>query len=538
MLSISRGVLAAALWAGLMAGNGAFAAPRVDHDADDARCTALRGLALPAARLGLPTRGVQVVSAEPVRTAPAHCKVAGAIRPIDTQAPDIRFELALPVAWNGKALMIGGGGFNGVIPDVSGDIMRQPAPDVASPLSRGYATFGSDSGHQQTPGGGQDGAFLANDEALANYGGDALKKTRDAAAALIERRYGAPPRRTYFAGASNGGREAFRVIQRWPQDFDGAIVAYPMWDFTGTAMQFGAVARRVVAPGATTPPATRQWLFDAIMGRCDPLDGLADGLISNVAACRVPLETFACATPGQRAEPCLTGPQMAWLRAYDAPAALPYLGRGAGYPGHPVLQGMRIGAEDAGDDPALYARRRMGFAHWYGEYLRHAIVRDPSFDALAVDPVDPGPLAPRIRAVAALLDAGETDLSAFARRGGKLILWHGLADPKVSHRATEAYHAGLTARMGGDRVRRFARFYLVPGFGHGDGDFIPVWDPLTALEAWSERGRAPDTPVARDRAAGHAGRARPLCEIGTWPRYVGGDARSATSFRCTPDAGP
>ena len=53
--------------------------------------------------------------------------------------------------------------------------------------------------------------------------GDALKKTRDAAVYLITQRYGRTPARSYFAGGSNGGREAFAVIQRWPQDFDGAI---------------------------------------------------------------------------------------------------------------------------------------------------------------------------------------------------------------------------------------------------------------------------------------------------------------------------
>lgn len=133
-------------------------------------------------------------------------------------------RLVLPEQWNRKAMMFGGGGYNGTVPNVAGNVPAGPL-DQPTPLGRGYAVFGSDSGHVADP--ASPGSFAWNDEALANYAHDALKKTRDAAVYLIEQRYGATPERSYFAGGSTGGREALAVVQQWPTDFHGAIVLYP-----------------------------------------------------------------------------------------------------------------------------------------------------------------------------------------------------------------------------------------------------------------------------------------------------------------------
>lgn len=133
-----------------------------------------------------------------------------------------------------------------------------------------------------------------------------------------------------------------------------------------------------------------------------------------------------------------------------------------------------------------------------------------------------------------LLDADSVDLSRFKDRGGKLILYHGLADPIVSHRSTEAYWERLRAAMGPDDVRAFARFYVIPGYGHGPaglGAFDPAWDALGVLETWAEEGVSPGPQTIAD--VGPKARSRPLCEQGSWPRYVGkGDPALASSFEC------
>ena len=172
--------------------------------------------------------------------------------------------------------MFGGGGYNGTIATGMANVPAGPT-DKPSPLGRGYATFGSDSGHQAGPAGSRDGSFGVNDEALRNFGGEALKKTRDVAVAVIAARYGANPQRTYFAGGSTGGREALIAVGNWPQDFDGAIVLYPAWNATALNLHLGRVTQALAQPNAYPSRAQRKVLFDAAMQACDGLDNVVDG---------------------------------------------------------------------------------------------------------------------------------------------------------------------------------------------------------------------------------------------------------------------
>lgn len=133
-----------------MIGNPAWAATA------DESCKRLASVPVPASAIMLPTSGAVVMSAALTPATGAdtalvaeHCKVKAAIKPVDPSAPDILFELDLPTEWNGKTLMFGGGGFDGIIPNVSGNHTVGPV-NRPVPLSLGYATFGSDSGHQGT----------------------------------------------------------------------------------------------------------------------------------------------------------------------------------------------------------------------------------------------------------------------------------------------------------------------------------------------------------------------------------------------------
>ncbi|MBT9471953.1 MAG: tannase/feruloyl esterase family alpha/beta hydrolase [Phenylobacterium sp.] len=508
----------------------------------------MQGQTVAAGQIGLPTAGARVTSARMIEphaarglATPAYCQVRGAIDPVDRSAPEIRFALDLPIAWNHKALMMGGGGFDGVIPDTSGPMLAEPFDHVVPPLLRGYAVFASDSGHQAVAGAAPipavDAAFALNDEALANFGGAALKKTRDVATYLIRRNYGRAPERTYFAGGSNGGREGLLVAQRWPDDFDGVVVAFPFWNAGTTALTFGAVMNGFAAPGAYLPPAGQALLFNAVMARCDDLDGLKDGLISNVEACDFDPSVLKCAGPAK--DTCLTDPQIKALRRYDAKISYPYRtkGRETSYPGFPVFAGadMRGDQQMASTPPVHPALATMPtIAHFWDQFARFAIARDPGFNPLTLDPQHPGEHAERINQVVDLLDADSVNLAPFKARGGKLILYHGLADPIVSPRSTVSYWSRLQAAMGPEAIRGFARFYIIPGYGHGPaglGAFNPAWDALTELESWSEEGVSPGPQTITD--VGPLTRSRPLCEYGTWPRYLGqGDPTVASSFVC------
>ena len=263
-------------------------------------CAQLNGTAIPSSSIGLATSGATVTSAEVVPPSGSgatavgeYCKVLGDINPVDPAAPKIKFQLNLPASWNSKAMMFGGGGYNGVIATGTGNVPAGPT-GAPTPLGRGYATFGSDSGHQANATGSRDGSFGLNDEALKNFGGDALKKTRDVAMALITARYASPAQVSYFAGGSTGGREALIAVSNWPQDWDGAIVLYPAWDAVSLDLFFGHMTEELAKPGAYPNRDKRAALFEASLQACDGLDGVQDRVVSNPTACNV---TF---NPGHR----------------------------------------------------------------------------------------------------------------------------------------------------------------------------------------------------------------------------------------------
>lgn len=471
----------------------------------------------------------------------AYCRVEAAIHPVDQSAPDIRTRVALPAQWNGRAMMFGGGGFNGVIPDITANVHYGPT-DQLTPLGRGYATFASDSGHQSAspefPTPLLDGSFGVNDEAVRNYAGDALKKTRDTALFLINKRYGTEPAQSYFTGGSAGGREALAVAQRWPTDFKGVISVFPAWNSVPLHLFGGYEAHVLSKPGAFPGPSQQDLVYRSVIKACD---GLRDGIISDEAGCRFDPRTLRCPQGKMNTAPCLTDRQIAAIRALSSPLRWNYsLASGeTSYPGLPLLSGANMTTPLVGfgmQAPANPMPTTSGLSvQLWDQWARYFVTRDPAFNSLDLDPLRPGKWLQRISELSALQDANNPDLRPFAKAGGKLLILHGTADESVSHRSTVEYFERVVKTMGKTAARRFTRLYLVPGANHGNNQtvFAASWDSLTALEQWTERGQAPMHPVVTDLSAETQGRTRPLCEFPAWPRYTGsGDPNSAASFTC------
>jgi feruloyl esterase len=528
-------------------------------------CAQLAGMAVPATSIGLPTTGGTVVAAT---TMPAsgtstqatgeYCLVTGSISPVDPSAPKINFQLALPTAWNSKIMMFGGGGYDGTIPSPTGNVPAGPT-NQPTPLGRGYATFASDSGHQANALGSEDGSFGKNDEAVNNFSGDALKKTRDAAVYLIDARYAVNgPKRSYFAGGSSGGREALAVVQRWPEDWDGSIVLYPAWAAASLDLQFGRITRALAAPGAYLNAAKRSVLLKTVMASCDSLDGVVDGLISNVAACNTtfnPLTATLSGTPlrcpdgADTGDNCLSDVQINALNVYNTPITFNYaLASGeTQYPGFNVY-GADLGVPNASAVQATVTTLALGTSQpaspmpntapylsvFWDQWIRYFVTRDPNYNSLTVDPQNPGSLQSRISQLTALQDVNKTDLSAFNAKGGKILMAHGMSDALVSTRSTEQYYQRLQATMGLSNVANFVRFYEIPGYGHAVSTvFNAAWDSLTTLENWVENGTQPPAQTVAD-TIGVPGRTRPLCEYPAFPKYNGGgDVNTSTSFTCS-----
>jgi hypothetical protein len=531
-------------------------------------CTALKGLAIPASAIGLPTTGAAVTDAVVVPPGGAgmaalgeYCKVLGEIAPVDPQAPKIRFQVNLPTAWNSKAMMYGGGGYNGIIATGLGNVPAGPT-DKPLPLGRGYATFGSDSGHQAGPTTSRDGTFAANDEALRNFSVDALKKTRDAATIVIQTHYAKTPARTYFAGGSTGGREALLAVGNWPRDFDGAIVLYPAWNAVALNLQLGGMTREMAKPGAYMNRDKRKTLLDASLEACDALDGVADGIIANVRACEASFDpaqaqlrgkALRCAGGLDAGNDCLSDAQITGLLALERPLALDYkLASGeSGYPGFTVW-GTDFGAPSASPLQPTVVTLALGTlapaspmppvklpdsppygSTFYEQWVKYAVTRDAGYDAQSLDPRAPGKWQQRVTELSALQEATRTDYSAFKARGGKILMAHGMHDALVSPRATRQLMQRLRTSMGEAELASMLRYYEIPSYGHAvSSTFNAAWDSLTTLENWVERGIAPPPQQVAD-TAGVPGRTRPLCEWPLWPKYRGsGEVNAAASFEC------
>ncbi len=527
-------------------------------------CADLLMTDITAASIALPTAGAKVTATEVIAATGtgtaavgAYCKVSATILPLDRSAPAIKLIVNLPTHWNGKGLMLGGGGYDGTIPATQGNVPAGPV-GVSAPLAQGYATFSSDSGHQANKLGGQDGSFGTNAEAVINFSSDALKKTHDVALQLIKLHYSVDhAQRMYFIGGSTGGREALAVAQRWPTDWDGVVAMYPAWNAATLDLQFGRITRAFAAPGAYPNQAKRRALFDAVMQTCDKLDGVADGLISNVQACNAQFnpataklngQALRCPNGADTGDQCLSDAQIKALNTLNTPLTFNYPVQSGEtqYPGFNVW-GSDLGMVNAHALQPRITSLALGTAPpanpmpeaapyasvFWDQWVKHFVTRDPNFNSLSLDPQQPGKWQQRISELTGLQDINKTDLSVFYMRGGKLLMAHGQADVLVSTRATAQYYERLQSTMGREKVDKFVRYYEIPGYGHALSTiFNAAWDSLAALDNWVDQDRAPQNLTVTD-SIGVPGRTRPLCDYPTWARYRGtGDVNLAASFEC------
>lgn len=500
-------------------------------------CDGLAGAVIGPARIGLPTQGASITKARLVPASgktPVHCELEGRIYPVDPAAPPIRFQVNLPSPWNQKAMQFGGGGFDGSVVTGKGNVPHA-WPDSLTPLQRGYATFGSDGGHQ---GNDPDASFALNDEALRNFTGEALKKLRDVAQQVMVRHYGNGPRLTYFAGGSTGGREAMAVAQRYPNDYDGVIANYPALEFVGMILRANAWAQSLYGPGGFTSWGKLENLNRKVIAACDRQDGLADGLINHVDACRFDPAVLRCPYNVDLGHGCLTDAQLRTVRALSDEMPLGFtLSNGMrSAPPFGILAGTNFaGPVDIGTLPVLLDPPVLGLngyiASMQSEYLKHFVARDPRFPTLEFEPVSAGPWQARVKAVSALHDATSVDLGGFARRGGKILMMHGTSDTIVPYSVSVRYVTRLRQAMGEAAVSSFLRFYGVAGMGHGEGRYTLAWRSLDLLEDWVERGHPPQAPESRN-VLDLLGQSRPLCDHPSYPQYTGGNSRAATSFTC------
>ncbi|MGF6964897.1 pimeloyl-ACP methyl ester carboxylesterase [Paraburkholderia sp. WC7.3g] len=391
---------------------------------------------------------------------------------------------------------------------------------------------------------------------MVDFDRSELHRQADASLVIIDAHYGKHPYKAYFAGGSTGGREALTVAQRWPREWDGIIAFNPAYDFTTLSLQQLRVTEGFAAPGAYLDTAQRALLLNAVMQACDGLDGVVDGLISNVQACNATFDPATASVDGKplrcaggiaRGDTCLSDRQIAALNTMNTPLVFAYpLESGETlYPGYNVY-GADLGVGSSSPLEGIVTTLALGTtqpsyplqstAMFDGQiaddFVRYTVMDNPNFDSLTYNPAVAGRWSGRVSMLSGL-DATDANLTPFKQRGGKLLMAHGTVDQTVSTRATEIYYQRMLVTMGFGAVASFARFYEIPGLQHAVGtEFNASWDSLTTLENWVEHGTPPAHQVVTD-TEGVPGRTRPLCQYPAWPSYNGaGDVNSAASFTC------
>ena len=467
-------------------------------------CETMRTFSAPDVRITAAT-----ASAAPV----PHCKVDGVI------GKEIRFSVWLPEAWNGKFVMGGQGGFAGT---VESQAMAMGA------LDKGYAVAGTDTGHV---GGAIDARWaLGNLERIVNFGHAAVHRVAETAKAAVKARYGRSAEKAYFAGCSNGGRQALMSAQRYPEDFDAILAGAPALDFAGAIATFMTITRAMYPDPAQVRPPTLstgdlQALQKAVLATCDAADGLTDGILADPAACAFDPRAIACASGNQ--EGCLSPAEIAAVEAITKGPMLdgkPYL-FGFPYGAEGVPRGgwenWLVGQADA-DGPG---RPSLAYGFSY-DFLRYFVKQDPAWSYTAFDL---STYAAETRVLQATISPMDPDLSAFRSRGGKLLLYHGWADPALSPFVTTRYMDAVLARdatAAGD-----VRLFMLPGVLHCfDGPGPGRIDFLDTLDTWARGGPAP-AELTAGFAAGGGGR-----KVCAYPKKAvftgGGDGRSPDQFEC------
>jgi Tannase and feruloyl esterase len=469
------------------------------------------------------------------KSLPAFCRVVAEAKP--TADSDIKLEVWLPASgWNGKLQGIGNGGFAGII-----DYYQ-----IGAAMKKGYASTATDAGHTGSP---IDASWaLGHPEKVVDFGHRGIHEMTRVAKAVIQSYYGSNPKHSYFAGCSDGGREALMEAQRYPTDYDGILAGAPA-NYWSALLSTAVIDTQAltVDPASFIPQSKLPTISAAVLAACDELDGVRDGILNDPRQCHFDPATIQCKA-GEESDKCLTAPQIAALKTiYDGLHDST---------GHQIFPGFMRGAEDGpggwglwitGPAPARSLMTYFGFGFYtYMVYEK----TDWNYKTFT--------LAPGMKAAedktAAALNATDPNLKPFRSAGGKLILYHGWEDPAIPSVNSVNYYDSVVTTLGKPVAASFVRLYMLPGVQHCGGgpgpdtfgqvgDWFSPDDPQHnarfALEQWVEKGTAPDTIIATkpnddpQKPQAQPKMTRPLCAYPESAKYKAtGDTNDAANFVC------
>ena len=436
---------------------------------------------------------------------PAYCRVAAVLSP--SADSHIEMELWMPAEnWNGKFLAVGNGGWAGNIETGA----------MATGLRKGYATASNDTGHK----GGSASFAVGHPEKVVDFGYRSMHEMAVQSKAILQAFYRRGPQLSYYQGCSTGGRQGMMEAQRYPEDFDAIIAGAPVYNQIHlNTSQVSLQVEMLREPSRLVPPNKVTLFADAVKAACDEKDGVKDNIVSDPQMCKFDPAVLMCKA-GDAAD-CFTALQVE--NAKKAYAPVKTKSGETVYPGHsPGFEsGWRI--PTAGQD----------LNPLFGDMPRYIAHQDAKWDLMSFDLDKDLALALKN---AGLIEANDPDLKKFKARGGKLLLYHGWADPGPAPENTIDYYSKVAKTIGG-KQDDWMRLFLLPGVGHCGGGVGPDQaDYLGAMERWRESGVAPDQIIAT-RNAGRGGQpemSRPLCPYPQVAKYTGtGSTNDAKNFVCS-----
>ena len=485
----------------------------------------------------------------------------------DGKSYAISFEMRLPVEWNGRFLHQLNGGNDGVVVPALGDRADGLVSGGRVPLARGFAVLSSDSGHSGTdpankPLGLTAGAAFGLDpQARRDYGYAADMTLSPVAKTIIASHYGRRPDYSYMAGCSNGGRHAMVAAERMPENYDGFLVGNPGLNLPRAAIQHAWDVQSLTKIDADIRKSiTREdgrLISSRIIEACDALDGLKDGLTSNLGACQKAFSFDSLTCKAGSTEGCLSTAKVDALKKIfsgprDSKGKVLYsdwpadggVGLGnwrawkvespvAPWNNYPIIATM--GAASLGyifSTPPMPVEgtndKLVDFLLTY-DFDRDApkiFAKVGSFSESAMDFMTPPGVDNPI-------------MAGLQKSGHKVLIYHGQADPVFSINDTIRWYETLNRNLDG-KASASVRLFAVPGVTHcGGGMGLEKFDALSALMAWVESGSAPAFITASVNSANKElpvswslDRTRPLCPWPAYAKYVSGDPEKAASFEC------
>jgi hypothetical protein len=443
---------------------------------------------------------------------PAFCNVT--LTQTDSAGNPIHIEVWLPQRWNGRFQGVGGGEYS----------CGPKYPEMAPAIEGGYAAATTDCGVNQADTGTGAWALSSNGQLdfplIDDFAYTGIHDMTVDGKAVTQAYYPSPLRYSYFFGCSTGGREGLMEAQRYPTDYNGIVSGAPainwtsfipaeIWpelvmnesrDFLPTCKEDAFVESAVRAcatvNGIITNPDTCNWSPDKLVGLSTPC-----GVITQQdAAVMTKIWQGPETTQGKK---LWSGPE-----------------RGAS------LSGLAATTTSNGvttGKPFIVA------VSWLGTWLQ----RNPTWNWRTLTYAQFDTLFQQsVSEFSDVLATDNPDLSAFKSHGGKIIIWHGLADQIIFPQGTVNYYLRVQQAMGGPAATdSFARLFLAPGAQHcasaaGPAPGRPVL--MNALTGWVEHGTAPGSI-----RAGGLIHSWPLCLYPEFARYTGsGGTKDASSYVC------